>query len=135
MEDDCSKIINIDRATGLIQVDKVPKHFAGVEKFDFIQDENPNKILKVDVAKVDLSINTRAIQVNPSDIPDRLKVGDWVCEYGTSPYPNVPMELHPVLAQRATIAILEALGDNESLNKAQEKLRRIEKSVQKTLDN
>lgn len=134
-EDECSQIQSIDRETGIIQMNSIPKSFNGLTLLDFVQNENPNKIIAVDVPRVSININTRTIQIDPKHIPSRLKVGDWICRTGTSPYPNVPMELQPVLAQRATVAILESLGDNENLANAHAKLKRIEKSVQKTLNN
>lgn len=135
LEEECAKIQSIDRNTGIIQLIEIPKTFNGTVEFDFIQDENPNKILGINTKVISTNINTRTMTLNPQDIPSRLKEGDWICVKGTSPYPNVPMELHPVLSQRAAVAILESLGDNENLGSANAKLRRIEKSVQKTLNN
>ena len=51
----------------------------------------------------------------------------------TSPYPNVPTEMHPLLAQRAAIYILEALGDAENLTAARGKLLQMQTSIQKIL--
>lgn len=135
LESTCAQISSIDRTTGIIQFDILPKSFNTLTIVDFIQNKNPNKILGTDIAILNTNLNNRTITMNPSLIPDRLMVGDWIADVGMSPYPNVPMELQPVLAQRAVVAILEALGDSANLGNALGKLRRIEKSVQKTLDN
>ena len=94
-----------------------------------------NKILAFDIAVTSVSISTRTIIVDPTSIPVRLTTGDWVCFPETSPYPNLPTELHPVLAQRAAVYILEAMGDAENLGAARGKLAQMEKSVQKILDD
>lgn len=134
-EDTCAQITGIDRTTGIIQFSAIPKEFVNLSNLDFIQDNSPNKILAVDIPVVNVTISTRNIEVNPTSIPSRLQVGDWVCFPETTPYANVPTELHPVLAQRASCFILEALGDVENLGAAMGKLNKMEKAVQKLLDN
>lgn len=133
-EDECAQISSIDRNTGLITFDSIPAEFASLTTLDFVQDKTPNKILAVDIPVSSVSTSTRSITVNPANIPRRLSVGDWVCFPEESPYPNIPTELHPVLAQRAAVHILEALGDNENLGSAKQKLAQMEKSVQKIID-
>jgi len=39
------------------------------------------------------------------------EVGDYLCPPDTSPVPQVPLELHALLAQRTAYAVLTALGD------------------------
>lgn len=134
-EDRCAQINNIDRETGIIQFEEIPQVFTSLKIADFVQDRSPNKILAFDIDINSVSIAQRTVTVSPSSIPRRLSVGDWVCFSEESPYANVPTELHPVLAQRAAIYILEAMGDNENLNSARMKLKQMERSVQKILDD
>lgn len=135
LEDNCAQITDINRQTGLIQFSSIPKEFTSLNLADFVQNKSPNKILGIDIPVSNVSISTRNIQVNPKDIPRRLEVGDWVCFSEESPFPNVPTELHPVLAQRAAVHILEAIGDTENLGAALRKLAQMEKSVQKLIDD
>lgn len=134
-EDKCAQITSIDRTTGLIQFSSIPSNFVDLVEFDFIQNKTPNKILSIEVPVSSVSIGTRSITVLSINIPDRLTVGDWVCFPEESPYPNVPTELHPLLAQRAAVYILEAIGDTENLNSALRKLKQMEMSIQKILDD
>lgn len=135
LEKTCAQISNIDRVTGIITFDSIPKEFTQLSSLDFVQDKTPNKILAFDIAVNAVTISTRNITVDPATIPERLVNGDWVCFPETSPYANLPTELHPILAQRAACYILEAMGDSESLANAEKKLKKMEKAVQKTLDN
>lgn len=135
LESTSAQITAIDSLTGVIQFDTMPKEFTQLSTVDLIQDNSPNKILSFDIAVSNISISTRTLVIDINSIPRRLKVGDWVCFPETSPFANVPTELHPVLAQRAACHILEALGDNENLASANAKLKKMEKSVQKLLDN
>ena len=135
LEEKCAQITSINRTTGLIQFNTIPKEFTGLLQADFIQNKSPNKILGIEIPVTNVSISTRSLVVDPSQIPSRLQVGDWVCFPEQSPFPNVPTELHPVLAQRAAVHILEAIGDSESLGAALRKLNQMEKSVQKIIDD
>lgn len=135
LESTCAQITSIDRSTGVIQFSSIPAAFSSLAELDFVQEKSPNKILAFDIPVTSVTISTKTITVNPASIPSRLSVGDWVCPTETSPYPNVPTEMHPLLAQRAAIFILEALGDNENLGSAKSKLSQMEKSIQKILDD
>jgi len=135
LESTCAQISGIDRTTGVIQFSTIPSAFTSLDNLDFIQDKSPNKILAFDIAVTSVTLSTKSLIVDPLSIPKRLSVGDWVCPVETSPYANVPTEMHPVLAQRAAIYILEALGDNENLAAARGKLNQMETSIQKILDD
>jgi hypothetical protein len=133
LESTCAQITNIDRDTGIIQFSSIPAEFSSLAQLDFIQDKSPNKILAFDILVTSVAISTKSLIVAPSSIPKRLSVGDWVCPPETSPYANVPTEMHPMLAQRAAIYILEALGDAENLAAARGKLSQMQTSVQKIM--
>ena len=46
-------------------------------------------------------------------LPALVAAGDYVCLAGESPIPQIPVELHPLLAQRVVVKSLEALGDQK----------------------
>lgn len=135
LESTSAQISGIDRTTGIIQFSTIPKEFVSLTSLDFVQNKSPNKILAFDIPSVSVSISTRSLTMDANNIPSRLSVGDWVCFPETSPYANVPTEMHPLLAQRAAIYILEAMGDNDNLTTAVGKLKQMEKSIQKILDD
>ena len=133
LESTCAQIVDINRTTGVIQFSAIPNAFTTLAQLDFIQDKSPNKILAFDIVVSSVTISTKSIVVVPASIPKRLAIGDWVCPTETSPYANVPTEMHPLLAQRAAIYILEALGDAENLTAARGKLAQMQTSIQKIL--
>ena len=61
-----------------------------------------------------------------ADLPGDLAAGDFVCLANESPVAQIPLELHPLLCQRAAVRCLEALGDSENLNSAAQVLPRME---------
>ena len=134
-EDECAKINSIDRNTGIILVSNFPTAHSSTTEFDFIQTRTPNKILGFDITPSATNKNQFSYTFDPEDIPDSLQAGDYICIAEESPFPNVPTELHPILAQRAAVFILEAMGDTENLQNARGKLAQMENSVQTMLES
>ena len=56
-------------------------------------------------------------------------VGDYVCLQGETCIPQIPVELHTLLAQRTAVKILESLGDEKNLQLAAAKLKEMEHSI------
>lgn len=127
-------------------VSSYPSHFSTTTVYDFVQANSPNKILGFDrnVLSTDSSALTITFDVTelttPSPIritPDRLtlSIGDHIMKKEESIIPQLPAELHPLLAQRTAIKMLEALGDTEGMKNAQGELDRMEYNVQTLIDN
>jgi dihydropteroate synthase len=73
--------------------------------------------------------------VSAADIPDDIRIGDFVMKATETIVPQLPEELHAILAQRVAIAALEALGDTEGASVAQRKLDKMEISSTDIIDN
>jgi hypothetical protein len=131
----CGEILSIDRTNGIITLVNFPEDFTNLNNMDFIQARTPNKIIKYDVTPLSADRNTKAVTFDAENIPSSLRVGDFLCNAEESPVANVPTELHPVLAQRAAVHILESLGDTEGLANALRKLDQMEKSVMQIIDD
>jgi hypothetical protein len=128
-------ITSINRTTGVITLSSFPDNFATIPMMDFVGHRSPNKIYSIDKAPISVDMNTKTVTFNVNDIPKELIVGDYVCKYEESPVPNVPTEMHPLLAQRSIVHILEALGDTEGLANAKSKMMQMETSITSLIDN
>jgi len=116
----------------------MPSKFASTDVFDIVGNRTPNRIKSWDIQQVEVNTSLKYIKFNTSDIEDVLgdiKVGDYVCKAEESPVPNIPTEMHPLLAQLAAVHILEALGDSEGLGNAQRRLDNMTKSVMELVDD
>ena len=131
----CGKIFSIDRDTGIIQLDNTPAELTNLGDMDFVQGRTPNKILNYDIRPIEASKNTNFIRFNPEDIPADLVKGDYVTLAGETCVPNLPTEMHPLLAQYAAIYILEGLNDTEGLANANRKLQKMETSIMNILED
>lgn len=128
-------ISNINRTTGEITVSNLPSTYGLDHKFDFIRAESPHNILSIDVSLTALNSSTKIITVNVSDIPKDLSKGDFLAIAGQTCVPNVPTELHVILAHRAAQRVLEAIGDTQGLANATAKLQEMEQKTGIIIDN
>lgn len=129
------KIQSIDTNNGIITLESFPDNFSNIPEMDFIGTQSPCVILNYDVTPLNINKNTRSVTFNVSDIPADLQVGDYLCQKQESPLPQLPSELHPILAQRVAIACLESLGDEENKQSQERRLMAMEKSVDILIDD
>jgi hypothetical protein len=129
-------ITNINRTTGVIKVDSIPTNYTVTSTFDLIKRNSPHSILEIDLSASSIQTSSKTITItDPTTIPVTLEVGDYINLAGESCIPNVPTELHMVLAQRVACRILEAIGDTAGLGNANNKLQEMEGKVGVLLDN
>lgn len=104
---DAGLITDIDTGTREVTIDNAPTSFTSSVAYDLIQ-ATPH----FNFRGVDLSASITGNVLTFADaLPTGLAVGDYVCLAGESPVPQIPVELHPLLAQRTAVKALEALGD------------------------
>jgi hypothetical protein len=103
-------------------------------EFDFIQNTSPNKILHYDIRKNSISQLSKEISFPADLIPD-VVVGSYINLAEETFVPNIPTELHPILAQRVAVMCLEAMGDEQNKQSAERKLAKMEQDAGTFLDN
>lgn len=116
------------------QVTGVPDHFLSNTLFDFVQNTSPNKIISYDITLNAVDQTLRTISFKTSDV-SHIGIGSYITISEETIVPNVPTELHPILAQRVAIACLEAMGDEQNKQSAERKLANMEKDAGTFLDN
>lgn len=124
----------------LFKFSSVPSTFTSNSIFDVVGYRTPNKIKAWDIEVVQDSINVISKQMkfkkeNIQQFLDSINEGDYICLSEESPIPNIPTEMHPVLAQLTAVHILEAMGDTEALGNAQRRLNAMTKSVMSLVDD
>jgi hypothetical protein len=134
-ESEVAVISNIDRNTGEITVSNLPTSYGLNTKYDLVRANSPHNILAIDITAASISSGSKKITISPDEIPLDLQVGDYIPMAGQTCIPNVPTELHMVLAQRAAQRVLEALGDSEGLNNSTNKLNEMENKLSNMIEN
>lgn len=116
----------------------LPSTFTTSIKYDVIGHRTPNKIKTFDLTALEVSTTLKTVKFAYADIQailPEILVGDYICQAEESPVPNVPTEMHPLLAQLSAVNVLEALNDTEGLSNAERKLGKMEKSVMQLVDD
>lgn len=122
-------ITNIDRTIGAITVSSIPTGYDVDFVYDFVKAKSPHNILDIDIPVTNINTLSKIITLDIDNIPVDLEVGDYMPIAGQSCIPNIPTELHMVLAQRVAQRVLEALGDTEGLNNANAKVIEMESKL------
>jgi hypothetical protein len=117
-----------------IRISSIPENFLKTSLFDFVQNVSPNKILNYDV-RVN-SINQLSNELSfPSELVPDIAIGSYINVAEETFVPNIPTELHPILAQRVAVSCLEAMGDEANKQSAERKLANMERDAGTFLDN
>lgn len=105
----CGLITNVNTATNQVTISAVPDNgtFTSGTSFDFIRSYPGFDTLSFDqTGTISGSVLTFS-----GGLPTGLAVNDYVCLAGESPIPQLPVELHQLLAQRVVVKVLEGMGD------------------------
>lgn len=109
----CGKVTSVtDTGTDYqITVDTMP--VSDGDTVDIVSGTNPFNII---ARGVTASVSGFVATITYGDDFSRAPVAnDYLCEAGKTPYPNIPEDYHPVLAQAATIRCLVASNDAKGL--------------------
>ena len=130
-----AEITAIDTNTGSITVASVPSNITVTSQIDFIGSTGNFKTKGFDITPNSVSSSSKVVTINPSSIPSDLQVGDYICTAGESVIPQIPAELHVMLAQAVACRILEAIGDAQGLANATNKLAEMKEDLLHIIDN
>ena len=140
-EDRSAKILSINTVTGTLIVDVMPESFSVSDsngqpvKYDLIKSQSPFITLKASIVPTTINHTTKEIVFSPTNIPSSLAVGDYINFEDECVVPQIPQDLHVVLAHRVATRCLEALGDAQGLQIANQKLAEMELNTTNLIDN
>ena len=121
-----------------LSLSQVGSAFTESETYDIIGKNTPNKIKAMDLITSSLTTGSTGVIVfsieDVGEALDDIEVGDYVSIAGETPVPNIPTEMHPLLAQATAIQILEGLGDTEALQNAVARIDKMVIAVQTLID-
>lgn len=134
-EDRVATITAIDTATGEISVDFVPDHFTTNIEYDMYMANSPHKHLSVNLSASSVNSTTNVITFDPDDLSDDLEVGDHLAMASECMIPQIPSDLHALLAQFSAERILESQGDTQGLQNAKVKSAEMKMAAGTLIDN
>lgn len=109
-----------------VKFNSIPSNIVSGSMVDLLQTKPGHKLKKMDIKLAANSVSTTEIFFSASDIPSDLVVGDYLCLVNESIIPQIPTDLHNVLAERTCARILAAIGDTEGLQVTNSKLQEME---------
>lgn len=110
---------------------------------DFLQTKPAHRTYKFDYTLPGGSLNVanKQLTLPTADLPldeagaSFLTINDYIATAGECFIPQIPTDLHVVLAQRVACKCLEALGDSQGLANAKARLDEMEKVIGNLIDN
>lgn len=126
--------IVVSTKTG-IKCDSIPTHFVDRMYIDFLQTNGGHKTYSFDVRIPQGGVSSEALFFENNQIPKDFKLGDYVCQQNECIIPQVPSDLHNLLAERTCARILEALGDQAGLQTANSKIAELEQRQSTIITN
>lgn len=128
-------ITSINTTTGEVGVNLIPDNIVLGVNLDIIKTKSSHKCLAFDVQATNVDTTNNIITFDPADIPSTLSVGDRIALAEETDIPQIPSDIHSMLAQRIACRCLEALGDQNGLQAANAKLAEMEQKGATVIDN
>lgn len=117
----CAKITSISststHTTFTVDTDLTADLSVG-EYVDFLSHKAPFQCWSEEVAITAITTTTiEVLKANIVDVDGSVEpvANDYICPYGQANIPQIPIEFHPVLAQKGANRMLAALGDQAKL--------------------
>lgn len=109
--------------------------FALTSKLDVLQHQPGHKTISFDIYPTAIDTTNKTITFDNDDLGTGIISGDIVCFAGECIIPQVPADLHDVLAQRVMMRCLQSLGDAQGYQIAQSKLTEMNAAIGTLVDN
>lgn len=117
-------------------VDQIPTGFGTSVELDILQTRPGHRTWDLDIIPISINTTNKTITFTTTDISANLIiVGDYIAFAGECIIPQVPADLHDVLAQRVTARCMQAQGDQSGLQAANIKLTEMEIKTGSLIDN
>ncbi len=120
-----AKVASFDANAKTVTLATTPAGYAGNTSWDIIRGTPNFEMLTFD----EPGTLAAGVITFTATLPTDLAVGDWVALPGVTPVPQIPAEMHPLLAQRLAVKFLEAQGESEEFQRAAAVAARMEVDV------
>lgn len=140
--------INTGLGTTSFTVDNVPSNldsftqkgisytgFTTAVQYDILQTLPGHRTWSLDVTAITVDSVNKIITFNTSDISSQISQGDYIAIATEAIIPQIPADMHDVLAQRVASRCLEALGDQAGLQAANMRIKEMEFKSGTLVDN
>lgn len=128
--------VSLTLQSGLgIEFESIPSNIVNESVIDFLQTKGGHKSYKIDVELSANAISGSIINFASGVIPESFIVGDYICLQNESIIPQIPSDLHSLLADRTCSRILMSIGDQAGHALSLNKIGDLERRQATIIDN
>lgn len=118
-----------------LTLSSMPSAFATTAPCDLLEAKGGHRTKAMDLSPLSVDSTAKKVYFDPDEVPTDLVVGDHVALAGECVIPQLPDDLHSVLAQRVIARCVESMGDIKGLEAANAKLGEMEAKTAGLIDN
>jgi hypothetical protein len=123
------------QTTITVQTSAVPEEIQAGGLVDILQEDGGHSTYKIDVRLAPGSVSPTSITLKESDLDEDFVIGDYICAQYSCIVPQIPTDLHILLAERTAARIMQAMGDRDGMNDSQRKIQDYEARQATLLDS
>lgn len=123
-----TKFVNVSapnisiQQTITINCPSVPEEITQGSLVDILQEDGGHNTYKIDVKLGIGAVSPTSITLKETDLDQDFVIGDYICPQYSCIIPQIPTDLHILLAERTAARIMQSLGDREGLQESQRKI-------------
>lgn len=118
-----------------IEFDLVPTIITNGSIIDFLQTKGGHRTYSIDIELGATAISGKVINFDIGVIPSSFVVGDYICLANESIIPQIPSDVHSLLAERTCERMLMSIGDVQGSQISAQKVAQLEKQQAAMVDN
>ena len=118
-----------------INCPSVPEGITGRSYVDILQMDGGHSTLNYDVFLGANTVSQTSITVPEKHLSKDFILGDYICARYQCIVPQIPTDLHSLLAERVCSRLLASMGDVDSANDTEQKINRLESRQSVMMDN
>lgn len=127
--------IAVGATTTDFSVDQIPTGFSTSIAMDTLQTNPGHKTYNFDIFPTNVDTVGKVITFNNTDLDTSIIVGDYIAFAGECIIPQIPADMHDMLAQRTAARCLQALGDTQGYQTMASRNGEIEVKIGNLINN
>jgi len=117
-----SSDVTVQQTITVVCADGIDDEIDDGSLVDILQADGGHTTYAIDVKLASGAVSSTSITLNESNLSDNFVLGDYICLQYQCIIPQIPTDLHILLAERTAARLLQSIGDREGLKEVKEKL-------------
>jgi len=134
-ENRVATVTSIDLTNGILTLSSIPSNLTVGSSVDLLEAKFGNRTLGFDKTITAIDNTNKTVTLGSGNVPSTMVVGDFIASAGECIIPQIPVEMHSILAERAAARCLASLGDVNGVQVANGKIAEMENKVGAMIDN